>query len=196
MECDAKLSRDAGQDQSTGPTDLRELLRGRTRNAHERLDSSIGALDLSQRTSYERFLRGTASALAPIELALEESGVEALLPDWPRRRRRQALQDDLSLLGSAFQPLPPLRPLERSELFGALYVLEGSRLGARIIRKRVTQSADPLVRKASAYLSLGDADLWPRFLRLLKTCRNVDGERAAAAATMVFAMFEEGFRRA
>lgn len=196
MECNATLCPVVRKNEDSESIDLRALLRGRTRNVHARLDSTIGALDLSQRSRYERFLRGTAAALVPIELALEESGVEAVLPDWQRRRRRQALQDDLSLLGTAFTQLPPVRPLDRSGLFGSLYVLEGSRLGARILRQHVAQSEDPDVRKASAYLSHGDADFWPSFLRLLKTCRDVDSERAAAAATMVFAMFEEGFRRA
>lgn len=196
MECDAKLSPDVRQNDDSESIDLREFLRGRTRDVHARLDSSIAAMDVRQRSSYERFLRGTATALVPIELALEESGVAALLPDWPRRRRRQALQDDLSLLGTAFTPLPPLLPLERSGLFGALYVLEGSRLGARVLQRRVARSADPLVRKASAYLSHGNAEFWPSFLLLLKTNCDVNGEQAAAAAMRVFAMFEEGFRRA
>src|SRR5581483_2717959 len=102
MECDAKLSRNVRRDEDLESIDLRAFLRSRTRNVHARLDSSIGALDLRQRSSYERFLRGTAAALMPIELALEDSGVEALLSDWPRRRRRLALQHDLSLLGTAF----------------------------------------------------------------------------------------------
>src|SRR3954462_6395747 len=50
-----------------------------------------------------------------------------------------------------------------------MYVLEGLRLGAQILLKRVSQSNDPVVAEATAYLTHGAGrHLWRSFLVLLE----------------------------
>ena len=46
--------------------------------------------------------------------------------------------------------------MSEDALMGALYVLEGSRLGAKFLVKQARASRDPVVRDAIAYLSHGD----------------------------------------
>src|SRR3569833_1520653 len=65
----------------------------------------------------------------------------------PRKKRRRA--------GSP-EHVRAIAVLIRARLFVALYVLEGSRLGARCLVRLVTRSSDPLVREATAYLRHGE----------------------------------------
>lgn len=133
---------------------------------------------LQTTTGYGAFLSASAAALAPLELALERAGVEAWMPDWSLRARWAALSSDLAALG--LTP-PVLAPAEiSSPAFGAgvLYVLEGSRLGARFISRQV-QAADPGL--PLAYLTHGQGDdLWRSFLTWLDAIPKV-GFRTDAA---------------
>jgi len=85
---------------------LRERLRAATSNDHAELDAIASALDFGTASGYGRFLLASATALTPLELALERAGVEAWLADWPRRSRRAALALDLAALGVP-PPAPP-----------------------------------------------------------------------------------------
>ena len=114
-------------------------LRDGTREAHETLDALFGGFRLDQRESYARFLAAHAEALLPIEAALDTADVAALIEDWPQRRRGALVRQDLASLG---QPLPTPRdppPVLDSTgaIAGMLYVIEGSRLGGRLLARSV-----------------------------------------------------------
>lgn len=172
----------------------RERLRQATAEAHRRLDADIACRDLSNRDIYRRFLLGHAGVLTPLEVALETAGVERLLPDWPQRRRRDALAADLAELG--------VRPPEartgpsidgEAALMGALYVLEGSRLGG-VVLARQAAGGPPEVRNALRYLTHGHGSgLWPAYLVRLEESAAVRAEPlvAEASALAVFAAFRE-----
>lgn len=114
-------------------------LRDRTAEAHERLDALFGGFDLADRASYARFLAAHAEAIIPLEAALDRAGAARVLADWPGRRRGDALRADLADLAAA--PLAPAPPVLLAsgdpQLLGALYVLEGSRLGGRFLARQV-----------------------------------------------------------
>ncbi|HJV42845.1 biliverdin-producing heme oxygenase [Caulobacter sp.] len=172
---------------------LRDRLRAVTSKSHAGLDALAAALDLETRAGYCAFLSASAAALAPLELALELAGVEGWLADWPHRARRAALARDLSALG-----LPQPRLLTStipSAAFGAgvLYVLEGSRLGARFLARQVRR-ADP--QAPLAYLTHGEGqDLWRSFLTWLEAQPKVGWrtDESEAGARYGFQCFSAAF---
>lgn len=178
---------------------LRALLRKETQAAHKRLDMAIQPIALRDAPQYRRFLEAHAEALLPLEATLVHSGVRRLFPDWDRRVRSPALAEDITRLGGTVPPFDLLRPLDTAGLLGAMYVLEGSRLGATILLDIVSQSPDPVVRDATAYLSQGaQKRLWPSFVAMLEhhaaTVDDIPG--AVRAARQAFAVFEVALLRA
>lgn len=144
---------------------IRDRLRAATRQEHAALDAAVGDWRLDGASDYGLFLRASASALGPLELALEAAGVEAWLPDWPERTRRAALKADLAALD--LEPPPGEPAWVTGPAFGAgvLYVLEGSRLGSKVLSRRAAANPD-LPR---AYLDHGQGpSLWRSFLEWLE----------------------------
>lgn len=176
---------------------LRDRLREATAQAHEQLDRRMGALDLQTLGGYREFLEVNAAALLPLEEALEASGVARLFPDWLNRARRSAIVADLAALGGEARPLPAVELFDQGGVLGTMYVLEGSRLGARYLLKTVRQSNDPAVLGATAYLSHGEgAHLWQSLLARLGSFDLAPAEEASAidAARRAFALFDQAMR--
>jgi len=180
-----------------GFTELRERLRDATTAAHRSLDAQFLSFDLTVLSGYRRFLQASAGALLPLEAALEAAGVTRKFPDWPERSRRAALANDLTRLGSVAQSTISVSPLTPSGMLGTMYVLEGSRLGARFLLKEVAKIGDPRVREANTYLSHGAGKrLWQSFLSRLQSEQDCNEVEAIAAARGAFAAFEQAGERA
>ncbi len=195
----AALPNEAGDGPRMRPDgmDLRNRLRGATADAHRRLDAALGTLDLQSRAGYRRFLAANAAALLPLEQALVEAGVAESFPDWATRTRGGAILDDLARVGGVVRPLAAPAPLDAGAMLGMLYVLEGSRLGAAVLLKRVAQSPDPVVAGATRYLRHGAGQrLWPGFLsRLGRLALTPDQEaRAIDGARCAFDLFAQAAR--
>lgn len=176
----------------------RNSLRGATDHLHRDLDRLVEGFKLSDVAHYRRFLQASAATLIAIEQLLETAGVAELLPDWPSRTRRAAILADLHSLGSQVQPLALRRTSPTpAEMFGIAYVLEGSRLGAKVLLERVLASDDQKVRDASAYLQAGAADSWRSFLQQLETHEAADDQtQTVSGAVYAFTMFIRSFRQA
>ena len=112
---------------------LREKLKTATAPSHRALDTKFGSYDLTSVVGYRRFLEASAAALLPLETALERAGNVRLFADWPQRSRRAAIAADLACIGGTVNPPPPVAPMSRHEILGTMYVLEGSRLGAKYL---------------------------------------------------------------
>ena len=153
----------------TLPRGLRFALRTRTRAAHDRVDAAFSRFDLQARESYAAFLTAHAAVVPAVEAALTRGGAETLLRDWPDRLRTAALLRDLQHLGVRPPPPRPTPALpSEARVLGALYVVEGSRLGARILLGQALSSPDPTLRGATAYLAHGEGRrFWPAFLHVL-----------------------------
>src|SRR6185437_4912001 len=119
---------------------IRDRLKQATAQAHRELDARLGALDLGRLQGYRRFLEISAAALLPLEAALEAAGVAAIFADWPWRSRRAAIAPDLARVGGSLRVFESEPTLTRNAMFGTLYVLEGSRLGAKYLLRTVTLS--------------------------------------------------------
>lgn len=164
----------------------REYLKLSTRDLHGRLDAAAGAMRLESHSGYGNFLAAHAAALVPLEAALEKGGIEAILPDWPLRRRSAALAKDLADLGLSCESLAAPRVRSEAGLLGAAYVLEGSRLDTRAALGRVS------AQSPTRYMRHGEGmKFWPNFLAVLE--RNAEVRRsphhAVAAARAAFGLF-------
>lgn len=170
------------------PFSVRERLRKRTGSLHAHVDFRAAGMRLETASGYARFLTSQASVILPLEDALESAGVMRLLADWGDRCRSEALKADLLEIGASCFPVSP--PVFKSDaaLLGALYVLEGSRLGARVILSRIGFCS------ATRYLRHGEGlRLWPSFLEILESDEGVRQHPDAAedAARLVFEMFAQ-----
>ena len=122
--------------QLAGESTAHSVLRSRTAAAHEAVDAAFGAFSLSEAGPYRNMLLAHAFVLPPLEaLLLRHPG----LPAW--RGRSNLLQADLAALGAAM-PQPAAVESDWSEpaLHGLLYVLEGSRLGGKMMARQVPEA--------------------------------------------------------
>lgn len=176
----------------------RNSLRGATDHLHRDLDRIVASFNLTDVTHYRRFLQASAATLIAIEQLIETAGVSQLLPDWAERSRRDTILADLHSLDSQVQPLALRRTAPTpAEMFGILYVLEGSRLGARVLLEQVVASADERVRNASTYLRHGQSNLWRTFLEQLESNAAADDQtQTVSGAVYAFTMFTRAFSQA
>lgn len=176
---------------------LRERLRDATATAHRELDAQLSSFDLTVFSGYCRFLQASAGALLPLEAALVDAGVARLFPDWPERARSAAIVADLERLGRDAHATVSVPSMTPSGVLGTIYVLEGSRLGAKFLLKTVADAADPRIGEATAYLSHGTGKrLWQSFLTMLQGEDICDEDEAIEAAQLAFAAFEQAADRA
>jgi heme oxygenase len=164
---------------------LRNALRAGTAEYHNVVDSLFGRFDMSDRRQYGTFLAAHARVLPVVEKALEQGGIERLIPDWADRRRSDMLRADLRALGLSMPPLLPFASLSTDDaLWGVVYVLEGSKLGGAMLAKRVA------THFPSTYLAFqGPKGAMKAFMDHLDANTAVDQERAIVAASTVFAAF-------
>lgn len=166
----------------------RFALRSATAADHERVDAIFARFRLDEAAGYSGFLRATAAAYLPVENGLDEAGAANLVPDWTARRRADLLQEDLAGLGEAPGPALPFTISGEAEMFGAIYVLEGSRLGGAMLKKSVPQSLPRRFLDAPA-----EHGAWRRFSDLLddRLCSSHDQNRAIMASKQVFDLFAQ-----
>jgi heme oxygenase len=173
--------------------DPRMKLRAATRIHHGRVDQLFGRFDLSELGHYRRFLMIQAAAFIPTEQALDRDGAGALVADWAQRRRSSLLLADLADLDA--EPDESLTPpvfASEAALLGGLYVLEGSRLGAAVLKRSVPQAAPARFLGASSA-----PGAWPQLVALINERLHQPeplGE-ATAAARAIFDIFEQAGRR-
>ncbi len=175
----------------TPPATARAALRAATAGHHRRVDAAFSTAALGEAASYAAFLRAQAAAHLPVEDALAAGGIAAIVPDWAARRRSGLLRDDLAALGCAVPVAAGTIRLDgAAALLGALYVLEGSRLGGTLLRRSVAPGLP------ARFLGGGDSAAWRSLLALLDERLTTDAARgdAIAAAGAVFDLFETAAR--
>lgn len=171
----------------TAESNARAMLRAATADCHERVDAIFSRADLADRDGYGRFLLSQADAFLPIERALDRDGIEQVVPDWAARKRAPALLADLAALGLE-GPAGEGEMIFATEpaLLGALYVLDGSRLGGALLKRSVSPELP------TTFLSAHDSAAWRGLLQIIDDRIRTDADRRAAteAARGVFAAFE------
>lgn len=171
--------------------ELRARLRQATAPLHEQVDAAFSGFALERPDDYLHFLRAHSRVLSAAEIALERAGIAGLLDDWPMRVRRHALTADLAELHCPHPAALPIRPLnDIASCWGVAYVLEGSRLGGRVLARRIRE-VNPTA--PVRYLEHGDvARLWPTFLaRLEYAAPGCAWEPMLEAAEATFSLFAD-----
>jgi heme oxygenase (biliverdin-IX-beta and delta-forming) len=145
------------------------------------------------RNAYIRYLIMNRP-LTFIEPALEAARIHRVLPDWDMRQRRLVLASDMKAMGI---PAGENRTISISDdtgtLLGWSYVLEGSRLGARVILRGIESTRDQELIGATQFLRHGAGmDLWTTFTAALSRIDNDASaiERAREAARAAFSHFK------
>lgn len=147
---------------------------------------------LGEPLDLRRLLTIHHAALAAIVPALEDAGAARLFPGWEGRSRLLALETDMAELRAD----PPrclsievLFPSEQ-EVWGALYAVEGSRLGNQVLLRRMAEHNNGLERRATRFLAhRAEKDVaWPRLVVRLEALhyRGEDFETVAHGAERVF----------
>jgi heme oxygenase len=122
---------------------LSEELRIKTKEHHQQLEVKIIAAikSIHRRNDYASLLQMFAGYFGSLENLIEQTKLPDLLPDYPTRRKAASLRADLICIRA---PIPGkiaaanLPTIENSlQALGALYVMEGSTLGGRIITRMV-----------------------------------------------------------
>jgi heme oxygenase len=171
-------------------------LRTETRALHVLAERHMGIPADADREAYVRYLLFNR-VCGSIEHGLVRAGVYRVLPDWDQRERASALADDLADLGvqPSASPECPIG-VDAGTILGWSYVLEGSRLGARVILRTVEASQEPQMRRATRFLRHGEGlGLWSSFKVALSGIDDDAGAivRAGVGAKAAFGCFLGGF---
>lgn len=173
---------------------VRRMLRDGTAADHARCEELVGPLDDGE--SYRRFLGAMevlhAAVLRSAAPCVAQEAVAALRADLARIER-----DRLDVGGGspARQHTTALEARSEAEAMGALYVTEGARLGAAVLRRQVFGPLGISPRWGGRFLAAGGAGRrWAAFLEALegRVITDRDVAEAIAGARAAF----EVFRRA
>ena len=175
------------------------MLRERTRAAHEALDARVGAF--ADADAYGRYVAGLTAFRVPVEKALADAmaGASPSAVPFSPTTIGPLLKSDLSDLGLAepAMPEPPALDASTDGLLGALYVMEGSALGARILFKRAQELGfgDSFGARHLARQS-GTLDNWRALVAELDRRHDLDLDKAVAASLMTFEAAIDAFESA
>lgn len=176
----------------TAAATARTVLRTATAADHERVDRAFGAFDLTDRADYAAFLQAQAYAFLPIEAAIDAAEPRDMLADWSERRRADQLRADLKQLGIITPATGKcVSYRNREDILGAIYVLEGSRLGGRMLARSVPADLP------RSFIGASDSARWRILIEVLDKLL-ISGDQlklAIDAARRAFALFEEGALR-
>lgn len=174
-------------------------LKALTHDTHERLDTTVaGASSFASRDGYVRFARMQFLFHRDIDALYADADLQTLFPGLGERRQLPLLQQDLADLAAAV-PQPDTAPafvpgaaFDLPTALGWLYVAEGSRMGATLLRKDAARLglSDDFGARHLAPAPEGPAAYWRIFTAAL------DGIALdAAAEDRVIAGAEAAFAR-
>ncbi|MBN8954191.1 MULTISPECIES: biliverdin-producing heme oxygenase [unclassified Rhizobium] len=177
----------------------RSRLKSATESHHRRLDGLNKELAMfGSISSYEKYLTATLASRVELEAILEASQIDALVPNWTRRKIVPQLLEDVRDLGgnNVMSPAVVNASVSMPAILGTLYVVEGSGLGAGILINRAA--------KLGLSGSLGARHLaqqvynlrsWRTILNIIETTWIDDEDCCNQAAIAAFGVFESNYRR-
>lgn len=173
------------------------LLREATQEDHSAVESSFSFPSTGlNRTQYVATLERLYGIVQAWESLAEDVAPPELQAMVRARARRELLAADIKFLGGSLPtrarvPLP--RPAGRSEFLGALYVMEGSRLGGQFLARHVDDVLGLTDGRGTAYFrGFGDktGSMWKELLAVFETqIPEEDSEIAIAVAKQTFRAF-------
>ena len=166
-------------------------LRERTAATHAELDRLVGGFDTIG--DYMRYLTGIYAFRSAIEPCFEENPATC----WRTEPIRHLIEADMADLGVTRTPSIGVAPKPRSasEALGVAYVLEGSRLGAKLLFRRATAlglGAEDGARHLAVQSQGGDC--WKSYTAALEAAEPFDLDGAVSAASATFGVALDAFR--
>lgn len=154
---------------------LLRALRDATAGHHREVERLLPAFDALPRAGYAAHLAALAGFHLPLEQRLfaAHDWVGLGLPDAASRPRAALLEADLRALGvdPAALPrcaaLPDVSGLPRA--LGAMYVLEGSRLGGQVLARQVARTAGDIPTRFLVGAAADTGARWASFCRFAET---------------------------
>lgn len=148
---------------------------------------------IKQKQDYAAILRLFYGYYFPVEQRIAQHVSPALLPDIAERRKAAAIVNDLKALGCDTMPLPLCQRLpaidNTAQAMGALYVLEGSTLGGKIIANLLLKNKALCVTKEALTFFSGYGDetgcKWKSFLHVFSLQRETDAVIATVNETFL-----------
>jgi len=186
-----------------GGATLSACLRTGTAAVHQRVEQVTQLPDCIENVAdYAECLAGFQRIFAPLERHL------AAFAEWPvlgidlaAHARAPALRADLGALGvdaEGLVEMPMAPPSSFPAALGALYVLEGSALGGRVILRALQARLGAVLHGATAFFGGTSPMPWPAF----KAALDDFGARyptaqpdVLAGARQTFRIYEEGFKK-
>ncbi|WP_417683987.1 biliverdin-producing heme oxygenase [Roseibium sp.] len=117
--------------------EIRHVLAEATRDLHTAVDRRAALFDMRNPEGLSSFLSFMHAGLSAIETALDEFGMSSIFPEWPDRKRLHILEEEIAMGNQAGGRA--VRFQSEAETWGALYVLEGSRLGGRMLARMLPE---------------------------------------------------------
>lgn len=174
-------------------------LRAATGDMHERLDQSINAAAaFDSIAAYGRFVQMQWVFHAEIAPLYGDAALQAVLPGLPERQRLTLVAADLFDLDLAPIVEPEARfadvRIDTAEALGWLYVVEGSNMGAALLRKAVARLglSDEFGARHLAPAAAGPAAHWRDFTAALDAAEldEAGEQRAVQGARDAFTRVE------
>lgn len=171
-----------------------------TKTAHQQLEGVVvrKLKAIESDADYAEFLKHFYVYFHSVEQAIAPYITADILPDYKDRRNSSYLKQDIEALGSDVVALPDaVAPSINnvSEALGALYVLEGSIMGGRIIVQMLEKLG--ITKGVSFFSGYGEAtgQKWETFIDVLNTQAHTSEqhEQAIRAANETFANFGDVF---
>ena len=163
--------------------DFRWHLREATAADHARLDAAVSRFDVATRDGLAGFAITHLAAFRAMQSVAERADLRAMI---------DALTRDLLSLGAAGEV--PTLTAPATDPLAVDYILAGSRMGTKVLRRQWASATDAGVRAASAYFGLPvDPAEWPS-VRLALSQVDAGSDRAArivADVGALYGLFEE-----
>jgi heme oxygenase (biliverdin-IX-beta and delta-forming) len=181
-----------------------DLMRQRTLPVHRRVERQLALLDdglsverLAQvLQAFYGFWVGNEGA---VEVWAQADPILGAELRWPRRKRAGMFAQDLATLGvpretveTLPRSVPVFDPFWRTEVFGWLYVTEGSTLGGALINRHLSQlpALSGLGLGCFSPYTEGPMSMWLSYKTLLQRFVSDDGQRIAAVVDAAAATFD------
>ena len=157
-------------------TDLSDYLKLHTKANHLQVEKLLVARmrSIANSDDYVELLQIFYGYFGALEDKINQYIGPTQLPDYAERRKSESLFNDIKSLGNTLPQEPEVLDLpiiENSlQAFGALYVIEGSTLGGKIISKLIANQLDLQNNNGlSFFISYGDKteEMWEEFKEVL-----------------------------
>jgi len=169
-----------------------EHLRTQTRSSHQALEKLLipRLKNISDKKEYAKLLAIFYGYFFPLEQLINDYLDNRSVPDFAERRKADALLQDYAAVAPQSEPISICDDLPQitndAEAMAALYVLEGSTLGGRIITQMLVNNTgirpEEGIRFFSGYRENTEL-MWQRFIKALDTYSDDEAIHRSMAQT-------------